>query len=28
MMIAWPDRWYHTSGDHVDKSDPTQMKRV
>ena len=28
MMIAWPDRWYHTSADHVDKSDPTQMKRV
>jgi aminopeptidase YwaD len=28
MMIAWPDRWYHTSGDHVDKADPTQMKRV
>ncbi len=28
MMIAWPDRWYHTSGDHVDKSDATQMKRV
>lgn len=28
MMIAWPDQWYHTSGDRVDKSDPTQMKRV
>ena len=28
MMIAWPDLWYHTSGDRVDKSDPTQMKRV
>jgi aminopeptidase YwaD len=28
MMIAWPDRWYHTSGDHVDKADPTQLKRV
>jgi aminopeptidase YwaD len=28
MMIAWPDQWYHTSGDHVDKSDPTQLKRV
>lgn len=28
MMIAWPDQWYHTSGDLVDKSDPTQMKRV
>jgi len=28
MMIVWPDQWYHTSGDRVDKSDPTQMKRV
>ena len=28
MMIAWPDQWYHTSGDHVDKSDPTQLRRV
>jgi hypothetical protein len=28
MMIAWPDRWFHTSGDHVDKSDPTALKRV
>ena len=28
MMIAWPDQWYHTSGDRVDKSDPTQMKRI
>ena len=28
MMIAWPDQWYHTSGDHVDKSDPTALKRV
>jgi len=28
MMIAWPDQWYHTSGDRVDKADPTQMKRV
>ncbi len=28
MMIAWPDQWYHTSGDRVDKSDPTQLKRV
>ena len=28
MMIAWPDKWYHTSGDLVDKSDPTQLKRV
>ena len=28
MMIGWPDQWYHTSGDRVNKSDPTQMKRV
>ncbi|MFH1941208.1 MAG: M28 family peptidase, partial [bacterium] len=28
MMIAWPDQWYHTSGDRVNKSDPTQMRRV
>jgi aminopeptidase YwaD len=28
MMIAWPDQWYHTSGDRVDKADPTQMKRT
>jgi hypothetical protein len=28
MMIAWPDRWYHTSGDTVDKADPTQLKRA
>jgi Peptidase family M28 len=28
MMIAWPDQWYHTSGDHADKSDPTQLKRT
>ncbi len=28
MMIAWPDQWYHTSGDRVDKSDPTQLRRV
>lgn len=28
MMIVWPDLWYHTSGDRVDKSDPTQLKRV
>jgi aminopeptidase YwaD len=28
MMIAWPDKWYHTSGDLADKSDPTQMKRA
>ncbi len=28
MMIAWPDLWYHTSGDLVDKADPTQLKRA
>ncbi len=28
MMIAWPDQWYHTSGDLVDKADPTQLKRA
>ena len=28
MMIAWPDRWYHTSGDCADKSDATQLKRA
>jgi hypothetical protein len=28
MMIAWPDRWYHTSGDTADKSDPTQLRRA
>jgi len=28
MMIAWPDKWYHTSGDLADKSDPTQLKRA
>ena len=28
MMIAWPDKWYHTSGDVADKADPTQLKRV
>jgi len=28
MMIAWPDRWYHLSGDNADKADPTQLKRV
>jgi aminopeptidase YwaD len=28
MMIAWPDPWYHLSGDVADKSDPTQLRRV
>lgn len=27
-MNAWPDQWYHTSEDRVDKADPTQLKRV
>ena len=27
-LNAWPDQWYHTSGDRVDKADPTQLKRV
>jgi hypothetical protein len=22
-MITWPDRWYHTSGDHVDDRPPS-----
>ncbi|MBM3294865.1 MAG: M28 family peptidase, partial [Candidatus Aminicenantes bacterium] len=28
MMIAWPDRWYHTTGDTADKADATQLKRA
>jgi aminopeptidase YwaD len=28
MMIAWPDLFYHTSGDLVNKADPTQLKRA
>jgi len=28
MLIAWPDKWFHTSGDRVDKADPTQLKRI
>ena len=28
MMIAWPDPWYHMSGDLADKSDSTQLKRT
>ncbi len=28
MMIAWPDKWYHLSGDNADKADPTQLKRI
>jgi aminopeptidase YwaD len=27
-MITWPDPFYHTSQDRVDKCDPTQLKRV
>ena len=27
-MNAWPDQWYHTSGDRADKADPTQLKRA
>lgn len=25
---VWPDQWYHTDRDSVDKSDPTQFKRT
>jgi hypothetical protein len=28
LMITWPDPFYHTSQDRVDKCDPTQLKRV
>lgn len=28
MLIQWPDRFYHTSADTVDKSDPEMMRRV
>jgi len=28
MMIVWPDQWYHSNRDTVDKADPTQLKRV
>jgi aminopeptidase YwaD len=28
MMIVWPDQWYHTNRDTIDKSDSTQLKRV
>jgi len=28
VLNAWPDQWYHTSGDRADKADPTQLKRV
>ena len=28
LMITWPDPFYHTSQDRVDKCDPTQLKRA
>jgi aminopeptidase YwaD len=28
LLITWPDPFYHTSEDRVDKCDPTQLKRV
>lgn len=28
LLNVWPDQWYHTSGDTIDKSDPTQLKRT
>ena len=28
MMITWPDQYYHTSEDRVDKLDATQLKRA
>jgi aminopeptidase YwaD len=28
LMITWPDPFYHTSMDRLDKCDPTQLKRV
>jgi hypothetical protein len=28
LMITWPDPFYHTSQDRIDKCDPTQLKRV
>jgi len=28
FIIAWPDQWYHSSGDRPDKSDPTTLKRM
>ncbi len=27
-FMVWPDLWYHTDQDTLDKSDPTQLKRV
>jgi aminopeptidase YwaD len=28
MIIQWPDRFYHTSADTIDKVDPAMMQRV
>ena len=28
LLITWPDPFYHTSQDRIDKIDPTQLKRV
>ena len=28
LMITWPDQYYHTSEDRVDKLDATQLKRA
>ncbi|HJR60631.1 MAG TPA: M28 family peptidase [Vicinamibacterales bacterium] len=28
MFITWPDMWYHSSQDTIDKQDPTQYKRA
>lgn len=28
MVIQWPDRFYHTSADTLDKVDPAMMKKV
>ncbi|MFQ6077147.1 MAG: DUF4910 domain-containing protein [Candidatus Bathyarchaeia archaeon] len=27
-FIHWPDRFYHTSGDTIDRVDPDELKRV
>ncbi len=28
MLIQWPDRYYHTSDDTIDKVDPESLRRV